>query len=193
MYKTYESQTVTTGLQREFELLAIFAFKQVINEWTQDNKLAIEAAIASKTDSSSTVVDSSLEWLMANLPDYTSFWNSNTRRTVSHMRVMGNDNLRRLIMRLTLKFWRETTKATTKHRIVELFVQDATSVLYPVDLYKAVKDSNADIDKIKYVAEMSTNEGLNANMENDANIFPELVPLFYFTIFINQVMEELQP
>ena len=96
-------------------------------------------------------------------------------------------------MRLTLKFWRETTKAITKDRIVELFVQDATSVLYPVDLYKAVKDSNADIDKIKYVAEMSTNEGLNANMENDANIFPELVPLFYFTIFINQVMEELQP
>lgn len=193
MYKTYESQTVTTGLQQEFELLAIFAFKQVINEWTQDNRLAIEAAKANKTDSSTTVVDSSLEWLMANLPDYTSFWNSNTRRTVSHIRVMGNDNLRRLIMRLTLKFWRETTKATAKHRIVELFVQDATSVLYPVDLYKAVKDSNADIDKIKYVAEMSTNEGLNANMENDANIFPELVPLFYFTIFINQVMEELQP
>ena len=193
MYKTYESQTVTTGLQREFELLAIFAFKQVINEWTKDNRQAIEAANASKTDSSSTVVDSSLEWLMANLPDYTSFWNSNTRRSVSQIRVRGNDNLRRLIMRLTLKFWRETTKAITKDRIVELFVQDATSVLYPVDLYKAVKDSNADIDKIKYVAEMSTNEGLNANMENDANIFPELVPLFYFTIFINQVMEELQP
>lgn len=193
MYKTYESQTVTTGLQREFELLAIFAFKQVINEWTQDNRLAIETAKASKTDSSSTVVDSSLEWLMANLPDYTSFWNSNTRRSVSQIRVTGNDNLRRLIMRFTLKFWRETTKAVPKHSIVELFIQDATSVLYPVDLYKAVKDSNADIDKIKYVAEMSTNEGLNANMENDANIFPELVPLFYFTIFINQVMEELQP
>ena len=193
MYKTYESQIVTTGLQQEFELLAIFAFKQVINEWTKDNRQAIEAANASKTDSSSTVVDSSLEWLMANLPDYTSFWNSNTRRSVSQIRVRGNDNLRRLIMRLTLKFWRETTKAITKDRIVELFVQDATSVLYPVDLYKAVKDSNADIDKIKYVAEMSTNEGLNANMENDANIFPELVPLFYFTIFINQVMEELQP
>lgn len=95
-------------------------------------------------------------------------------------------------MRFTLKFWRETTKAVAKHNIVELFVQDATSVLYPVDLYKAVKDSNADIDKIKYVAEMSTNEGLNASMVNDANIFPELVPLFYFTIFINQVMEELQ-
>lgn len=193
MYKTYEKQFTTTGLQREFELLAIFAFKQVINEWTQDNRLAIETAKASKTDSSSTVVDSSLEWLMANLPDYTSFWNSNTRRSVSQIRVTGNDNLRRLIMRFTLKFWRETTKAVPKHSIVELFIQDATSVLYPVDLYKAVKDSNADIDKIKYVAEMSTNEGLNANMENDANIFPELVPLFYFTIFINQVMEELQP
>ena len=192
MYKTYEAQSASSSLQREFELLAIFAFKQVITEWAQDAKQVIEAVKRNNAEQSSVAVDSSLEWLMANLPDYTSFWNANTRRGIGQIRVMGNDNLRRLIMRLTLKFWRETTKAVAKHNIVGMYIHDATSVLYPIELYKAVKDSNTEIDKIKYVAEMSTNADLTASMEIDANSFPELVPLFYFTIFINQVMEELQ-
>jgi hypothetical protein len=192
MYKTYETQSIS-GLQREFELLAIFAFKQVITEWTQDVKHVTDAVKKDRIEQSTVAVDNSLEWLMANLPDYTTFWNINTRRSIGQIRVMGNDNLRRLIMKLTLKFWRETTKAATKAHIVDMFIHDATSVLYPIELYKAVKDSNTEIDKIKYVAEMSTNTDLNAAMEIDANSFPELVPLFYFTIFINQVMEELQP
>ena len=184
------SNTVTIdGLQTHFDLKAIFAFTQVVKEWVKNTKY--EGTVRqNSSDQDTEVQDQSLVWLISNIPDYTNFWNKSTRVRVGQLRLVSSDNVKRLILKLTLNFWRETQSVITKQNIIEKFQQECTGVTYPIEVYTESKDLKIDQDKLKYVAEMSAYTSLREELIKDATSIPELVPLFYFALFVNQVMEE---
>ena len=188
MHNVNETVTID-GLQSHFDLKVIFAFTQVVKEWVKNTKY--ESSVRqSSSDQSTDTQDQSLVWLISNIPDYTTFWNKSTRVRVGQMRLQSSDNVKRLILKLTLNFWRESQSVLAKHNIIEKFQQECTCVTYPIEVYTESKDLKIDQDKLKYVAEMSAYTSLREELIKDATSIPELVPLFYFALFVNQVMEE---
>ena len=188
MYNVNDTVTID-GLQSHFDLKVIFAFTQVVKEWVKNTKY--ESSIRqSSSDQSTDTQDQSLVWLISNIPDYTTFWNKSTRVRVGQMRLQSSDNVKRLILKLTLNFWRESQSVLAKHNIIDKFQQECTYVTYPIEVYTESKDLKIDQDKLKYVAEMSAYTSLREELIKDATSIPELVPLFYFALFVNQVMEE---
>lgn len=193
MYTSTDNIVTTYGMQSRFDLAAIFAFSQVVKEWAKNVKVKSAQADPSATPSDQQEAqDTSLIWLIENLPDYTNYWTKSSRYKVGQLRLTGNDDVRKLILKLTMNFWRETETVLAKHNIVQKFISEASVVTYPLELYEMSKDAPVGQDKIKYLAEMSTYPSLSEDMKKDAEFIPELVPLFYFALFVNQVMEETQ-
>ena len=162
-----------------------------IVDWLKDAEaLSLAAELKGARDENFWLVNDTLTYLINVVPDYTSYWTKSSRHAVAQLRLGSNANLKKLILKITFRFWKAVREEWRDDAIIALFIRDSVSVTYPAGVYSAAEKSS-ELEVSNYLASMSVYSGIEDEMTNQCKAIPELIPLFYFTLFINQIMEEI--
>lgn len=143
-----------------------------------------------KKDEKFWLTNDALTYLINVVPDYTLYWTKSSRHAVAQLRLGKNADLKKLILKITFRFWKAVREQWDDKEIIDLFIRDSTSVTYPVGVYTTAENST-ELEVANYLASMSAYTGIEEEIANQCKAIPELIPLFYFTLFINQIMEEI--
>lgn len=173
----------------DLNMIMMRGISLAIVDWLKDTE-ALRKTDDKDKDENFWISNDTLTYLINVVPDYTLYWTKASRHAVAQLRLGKNSDLKKLILKITFRFWKAVREQWNDEQIITLFIRDTTSVTYPAGVYTAA-EKNSELEISNYLASMSTYSGIEEEMKNQCKAIPELIPLFYFTLFINQIMEEI--
>lgn len=184
-----DNKVTTERSLSDLNLIMMQGISLAIVDWLKDAE-ALNLADNKAKDENFWLANDTLTYLINVVPDYTLYWTKSSRHAVAQLRLGRNADLKKLILKITFRFWKAVREQWDDKEIIDLFIRDSISVTYPVGVYTTAENSS-ELEVANYLASMSVYSGIEEEMANQCKALPELIPLFYFTLFINQIMEEI--